>query len=384
MRFRTFLLEGGNAAVNGFNASPIPISGENFIPRGEFRDLVVDAIRDMNDKFEAEYNEPLYKDFNVVAQGKAFAGSTGAFIDPSISDEAYTAKKPLIGDIDLQVNKMYAEPLKEFLTKNTKKKFGRLKFMGFQDGGLQLMSVWGFPPKYKNIPKYFQVDLELVNFKGTGPTDISLFMRSSAWEDIQHNIKGVLHKFLLQSLTVTDERFFIINKRGLNKVEKGEPLTDKDFSKKIGNKTMVLGPEGIREKYIMVLDKKKKPIVFNNQKVFKELTTKESKMITDMRVVFELVTKKKANPGYIKAFGSFVGILSLLKRFKTPSKLVRGYILNFAHSMWDSKMKAGKTKAEDLEIKGAGWNEIKNSFPKEWASVEKEIVKMRKGFYERF
>ena len=382
MRFKAFivehvLVEGGNNTINGAEAQPIPISsekfGENSIPRGEFRDLVVDSIKDMDKQFKAETNNPLYKDFSVVEKGKVFAGSTSAFIDPSISDEAYTLKKPQIGDIDLQVNKMYAEPLKEFLTKRIGKKFGELTFKGFIDGGLQLITVFGFPAKYKKIPKYFQLDMELVEFKGTGPTDISLFMRSSHWDDIQKGIKGSLHKFWLQSLMITDERFLVINKRGLKKVANDEALDAKDFKKKQGNKVTVLGPEGAREKYFLVLDNKKKPVSFNGQRVFDELSTADSKMITDMKSIFEVVTKQKATPQGIKLLGSFIGIIKLLKQFKTPSKNIENYIFNFANSMWNSVLKAGKTKADDLKVKSAGWSELQKEFPKEHAKVVKKL-----------
>lgn len=384
MRFKTFLYEGGNNTINGAEAQPIPISGENSISRGEFRKLVIDAIRDMNSKFQKEYNEPLYKDFSVVEKGKVFAGSTAAFIDNSISDDAYSEKKPQIGDIDLQVNKMYSTALKEFLTKYTDKKFGELTFKGFKDAGLQLITVLGFPAKYKNIPKYFQMDLELVEFKGTAPTDISLFMRSSSWEDIQNNIKGSLHKFLIQAMTVTEERFLVISKVGLKKVAEGEKLEAKHFKKKEGNKVMTLGPEGMREKYKLVLDPKGNPISFNGKRVFKELTTAESKMITSMNSIFELVTKEKATRASVKDFGSFVGVIRLLKKYKLPSKRIKDIITNYSISMWGSKNKFGNTKEKDLLVKSAGWEVIKKSFPKEWAAAEKEIAPKRENFYKSF
>lgn len=385
MKFKTFLLEGGNNTINGAEAQPIPITGPNSISRSTFRSLLIDALRNLNDGFKRSFGNALYNNFSVVEKGKVFAGSTAAFVNPSVSDDAYSLKKPKIGDIDLQVNKEHATDLKEFLSKNVNKKFGELTFKGFKDGGLQLITIFQFPPKYKNIPKFFQLDMELVKFKGDTPTDISLFMRSSHWDDIQKNIKGTLHKFLLQSMMVTDERFHVINKKGLKKVANGESLDEKDVKKGLGNKIIVLGPEGVREKYKLIVDSNNKPVMLDGKRVFEELAVSDSKMITDMNKIFEIVTKKKATKENINSFGSFVGILDLLKKFKTPSKDIEFYISNFSKSMWKSGLRMSKNDKEDMSLKMAGWDELKKMFPKEHANVMKEIEdsNMIDNFYNK-
>jgi hypothetical protein len=161
-------------------------------------------------------------------------------------------------------------------------------------------------------PIKVQIDFEFVDYSEKDqPTDWAAFSHSSSWDDISQGIKGVFHKWLIQSLTKIASEDFILRKvhkrtgKITDKVERDSMLSFAVSSKEGG---------GLRTKYEPVLDEKGQPLVIDGLPVLKELPPGNYEK--DISKIFQAIFDKRIDRASLsKALSktwSFTGLLELI------------------------------------------------------------------------
>lgn len=306
------LLEGGNLEIDGKQADHLDLKVTN---RSFIVPVLDKLLHSINSMFQKKFKKPLWSD--AILDSKVFlSGSSLHFFNvKGISDEEFVAKKPKVGDIDTMVNRDQEAELSQFLTDLKGTKFGDVTFLGFQRGNEQFSSLWqiGSPPSIK-----VQIDFEFVAYDVNGPTDWARFSHSSSWEDLQLGIKGVFHKWLIQSLASLTYRNFLQRKlvgRGKARQEEDIPVSDNLLSFAVSSKE----GGGLRAKYLPVIDPAtNKPLVKDGLPVMAAAPAANYEQ--NLAQIFTKLFGKKINAKALDRTWSFNGLLDLMNTLLTSEQ----------------------------------------------------------------
>lgn len=321
--FKKQINEGGNLSLpGGHEAQHIDLKVHN---RSYIVPILDNLINSINNTYQQHYQTPLW-DPKLLKQRTFLSGSSLHFFNTDIPDEEFTAKKPKVGDIDTQVNKEYEGNLEQFLTANQGKVFGPAKLLGFQRGNEQFSSLWEFT----DPPIKVQIDLEFVKYDKKGPTAWSQFSHSSSWEDLQSGVKGVFHKFLIQSFTTLTNQDFLLRKmvgRGKARVEQDVPTTDNMVSFAVSSSE----GGGLRAKYAPVMDERGKPLVINGLPVMQALPPAGYEQ--DLGQIFATIFGSRVNSAQLKkvlpktwSFTGLLEVMNMLLDTEEKQKVVDGFV----------------------------------------------------------
>lgn len=307
------IFEGGNLTIDGKQADHLDLK---VTKRSFIVPVLNKLLHNINKLYQKQYNKPLW-DPKLLQSGAFLSGSSLHFFNvKGISDEEFVSKKPKVGDIDTMVNRDERNNLIEFLTQIQGKKIGDAKLLGIHTAGNeQYSALWqiGDPPLIT-----VQIDFEFVEFDETGPTDWSKFSHSSSWEDLQLRIKGVFHKWLIQSLASLTYREFLQRKmvgRGKARAEQDVPTADTLLSFAVASKE----GGGLRAKYLPVIDPNtKKPLVKDGLPVMTAAPTANYEQ--NLEKIFSRLFGKKISSKLIDRVWSFNGILNLMNELLTPEQ----------------------------------------------------------------
>ena len=303
---RKHLIEGGNLSIGSHEAQNLDLKVTN-------RNFMVPKLNELLNAINVEYNKSFKQSLwspKLLASGEFLSGSSLHFFNvKGIDDETFVAKKPSVGDIDTMVDKTKESNLQQFLTAYTDKQIGPATFLGFQRGNEQFSGLF----ELQDPPVKIQIDFEFVAFEKDTPTDWARFSHSSSWDDLQAGVKGVFHKWLIQSLTSLTKQNFTLRKmkgRGKLKQEVDEPMTDNMFSFAVSSKE----GGGLRAKYEPVLNDKSKPLVVNGLPVMREAPPAGYQQ--DIGQIFSTILGKRLNAKQAQLlkqkFWSFTGLLEVM------------------------------------------------------------------------
>jgi hypothetical protein len=116
--------------------------------------------------------------------------------------------------------------------------------------------------------------------------------------------------------------------------------------------------------------------------VYKELPTKDSKYITDLKEIFKVLLDHEPTEQELKDFGSFIGTLKLIKK-NLSSKEIDNVILGFSTLLWGEGAQGlvrGDPK-EDFETKKAAYDLMLKELGK---PNPPEIEKMIEKYYKSY
>lgn len=309
------LIEGGNLTLpGGDSAEQIDLKVTN---RSVIVPILNQLLNGINQGFQSQFKKPLWNP-SLLKSGKFLSGSSLHFFNvKGISDDEFVSKKPKVGDIDTQINKENEAELEEFLKANQGNTVGSAKLLGFQRGNEQFSSLW----QLTDVPIKIQIDLEFVKFDKDEPTAWSQFSHSSAWEDIQAGVKGVFHKFLIQSLSVLSKKEFLLRKmvgRGKARAEQDVPTEDNMLSFAVSSKE----GGGLRAKYEPVLDDQGLPLIKDGMQVMRPLPAEGYEQ--DIDKIFLTMFGDRIGPKQAKElskkFWSFVGLSDVINQLLTPEE----------------------------------------------------------------
>ena len=333
---------GGNAIFNGKFATPIVI--ENHSDRQKIQCDVYDLLREVDDHVKAITDDYLW-------MGKYYyeyaAGSTFHLLDEKRSTADLLKYKDTFGDIDIQFDKNRLGDLIMTLVHMGKSFSNKWKLQGFENKFDTVVTLWTDRTTLQNI----QVDFECVDHSGYYPTEWARFSRSSAWEDLEHHIKGFAHKLVFRAITACDL------------FETNIQLKTKTVRRKIT--PVVFSPKGARVKYRYL-----------GPDLYEEIPMDESYLIKDVEGLFRLFfvdSHEPVTPEEYQLMWSFVGVVELIKRHADPSEY-QTIQDGFTHLLWGQgaqklyrdnptldqlyKMKAAMWMAQELKTIPYDMNKI--------------------------
>ena len=335
--FRNFLaedsiliVEGGNASVVNRETGEETARAEKInvkeIGRDKFRKDLIKVFEAINKNYEEEYGEPIWHDFSVITSGEAFNGSSAHLFNPKISSADYVKHKGMTGDIDVTVPKEKLKNIFQLFAKHENQDItNEYHYLGqnkVEFYGHQVNSVFRLKKPKTNV----QIDFEGVDYnENHKPTEFSRFGHNSDWKDVEQGLKGLAHKYLIINLA-----------RSLSVMKDVVVLTPTSPSEppdkvKVSSAASQLAPtniafsvdRGVREKYAPAVDSKGNQVFVDGKPAFRLLATKDSKYHRNIDVIYTMIFKKKPKPDDMKKFQSFVGIIDLLKKYKTDEELIR-------------------------------------------------------------
>lgn len=351
--FSEFLNEGGNVKIGDVEATRINLKE---VDRKDIVRMLDRSLAVINAHYKRFAGEPLWVK-ELFKSKKFLSGSSLHFFDHKIPDKVFVEKKPTVGDIDTQVDKAMAEPVKKWLDSLGNSKLGYLTFVGYKSSAGQYITLWTVDKYGLNI----QIDLELVDFENHMPTAWSSFSHSSSWADVQSSVKGVFHKYILRALTSKGMREITLLK-GKKETPTRIVTGDHSFSVALG----------LRQKLAPT----------SQPGVYKELATKDSKYNTNLFEIFQTLFGSEPKSGEIEKFESFVGCLELIKKYFTSSE-IDNVILGFSLLLWD-KGAQGLVRGnptEDFETKSVAYDMMLKALGR---TKPKEVDKLIKSYYEAY
>ena len=354
------ICEGGNLVIGDVEANKIDTS-----QRAQVVPILDNALTAINNAYAAAHENKGIWSPKLLASKKFLAGSSFHFFNRTgISDEIFTQVKRTVGDIDTMIDANKRDSIISWLSSLPQGAVvGPARFVGYDDKDpVQILTMWQFPDiviqnnEGKQFPINIQVDLEMKEFEKDEPTTWSQFSTSSSWEDLNVGIKGVFHKFLIQSMTGLTAKEFMLRKlvgRGKARAPQDVPTTDNMYSFAIKSKE----GGGLRPKYDPVIDP-----TTNKQEVVDGLPVYEPRATTgyekDLNKIFQTIFGDRINPKKLASsqdkFWSFVGILELIKQHLTPEEQEQ-IVSNFLDKIFGPGAQGlyANDKEKDLQEKSA-------------------------------
>lgn len=299
------LTEGGNVEVNGHAAEKINISALDDDEYEQYKADLIKMLEEFNAAVEKETGARLYKNDATLKAGKYFSGSSEQFF--KYGKEDFVKYKKSLGDIDTQLDKASAGPLKSALKGFEGKKFNGFTYVGTKFGA-DFNNLFVQPAKYKKVADCIQVDFEFVAMGDDGEVSkFDRFNKNSSYTDLKSGIKG---KFKVEFISAMfDAKFkrpgvvFQNKKNELSKAYKKDYVNDWTF----GNK-------GVRQKFSKVLDDEGNQVTHEGIPAFRIKDMVEEDNITDLSKIYEMLFDSKATPKGIEKFDSYLGCLELCNK----------------------------------------------------------------------
>jgi hypothetical protein len=355
---KNYISEGGNVTITASSgeskeAERLDLTKKD---RAKYSKIIFDSLLEINKKAKFWTDE-------VIKNKKMFSGSAFHFFDSSILDTEFKSFKPTVGDIDLQVDEKDASKVETFLKNNIDKTFGELTLIGYKKSAAQFISLWEIAID-KKPDHNIQMDFELVEFENNEPSEWSQFSHSSDINDLKAGIKGYHHKMLFRSLSWKN-----VKEINTMKVMK----TKTKFDKLTTNLIAFSVDKGLRDKY--------KKVEVDGKTIYQEVEPKDSeytKNITEiLNKLFELESSNKFTSAELKQASSFVGTLTLIKKYTTKDEqknIFNGY-LNVMFGKGAQGLYKGTSGAElDQKEKMIGVNHFMKELKISLTDENKEMI----------
>jgi len=261
-----YLAEGGNLSIdNKYFADDINLSYLSNDKAVTFIEDLENLFRDINKIYTTEFGNPLWEQLETLLRtNKIYSGSSKIFVEfvKEGKYDLFAQYKTLLGDFDIQFNEDFSSNFEELFKLNSSKLCNSNaptpigKFIFYGEGGtgaIQKNCLFGYKfgvnmDTGEESPEkitYVQVDFEPVSFDRGIPTKFSQFSHSASFDDIQEGIKGVFHKFLLQ--TILDVSNEILVDIGLYKLKSQKKTTRRGTKKTLYSFSV---DRGFRQRYV--------------------------------------------------------------------------------------------------------------------------------------
>lgn len=325
-------------------ASKIPVKE---IGLSVFRTRVQELFFELNRRFNDINRIPLWESVEIIKSGYVFNGSTSFLMDPKYNDEILDFKS-YCGDIDITVPRELKEELWKYLQDIEETEIiPGVVFMGsnkptIQSIGEQINAV--FTLTFEGKSYNCQVDFEFLEYENDKPTDWAKFSHSSNIVDTQENIKAVHHKFLIRALvgssSYRDDIIICTQKSSPEKIQISKSkihAKPRMFKFSVG--------KGLRIAYEQMLDNLGNPIIIDNKILFRDIDSKKSEYITDIREICEhTFLQESVSDKDLVNFESFIGCLSLMRKY-LPREVIQETHDRYIDLLWGNP----RGRAQELE-----------------------------------
>jgi hypothetical protein len=370
--------------------------------RNRFIADIKEMLSALNDGFSSMFGKLLWPELeSYFSDLLIFGGSTEHIVDPSISDEDFSFYKETFSDLDIYIPQAgeRGSSLIKFLDQNKGSMLGsKFKIIGTKiqpnenvanDRGtntiFQYVDGKGNPYiQFDFMPQPIPVQGEDEKTSKALKSWVKL-SHSSNWRDVQQSVKGVFHKYLLQSLVSIRSRV------------SGHIATPASTKEKL---RLVKEPGPDLHMQSLAVDKglgttrlTKQDYEHEGQPVYKVTQPSEKKYVTDAEKIFEAAFGFSAEPEDLEKMRSFLGLLDIMRENLLPDPEGRKFcgkvLKSFLYKLIGDHGQEISTysEAKDIKPKAAavaairsfGFDDVLNEvLPPE------EIEAMLEKYYKRF
>jgi hypothetical protein len=417
------------------------------ITRQQLRNDVIEMLTKLDEEFELDHGHPIWdrtQRNDILGSGFAFNGSSSHLFAPpeTLSDEEFVKYKPSVGDIDLTVPADKMDELYQTLNRREDAQLTpKIAYIGHNKktpGSHQINALFAYTwdpdaPEGEG-DTFFQIDFEGSEYEGGRPTEWAKFSYSSSWRDVLAGVKGLAHKVLLFSIaavkspppigareatpTASAESPTIKTTRNPSFVE---PSPDEIERMVVARQEEIMvdqkrkNPESARkaaEREITSQIKKSsrmpaplRPVrtldlvtglgdryqrldwTHNGDEVYKYLKRSErTNSIRDVKAIFDnlIGNNPPPTPEDLEKFGSFLGVIELMKERFAPQEIVKVYEEMVDRFFGDRGQQLSATDpSEDMGVKDKVLETFRQLLPEaESSTIDLEGIKSR--FYSRY
>lgn len=329
---------------------PLNVFGKSFIKKE-----VLELLKVIDTEFKKKYKTPIWKDFSIVTKGYVFNGSTSSLMDDNIGDDEFTELKPMLGDIDVVIDKNIKDNLFNLLAELEGKQLTKtMKYIGNihkESSSVGNTIITGVEIQKDGTTAILQIDWELGHYENDEPTEYARFGHSSSWDDIKASkftpgLKGGMsHKLLLRALfggaSLKKDAVIVTDKSTPEKpkvrLKGGKPLELRmlKFSVDLG----------VRNAYLPFNDKDGNQIIIDGKKAFIEDSSSSSSYETNVETICRMIFPIKSS-NEVKNFWSFIGVVDLMKKY-LDSSTIEMTMKRFIDNFFDAR--PGKNIAQPVE-----------------------------------
>jgi hypothetical protein len=417
------------------------------ITRQQLRTDVIEMLVKLDEEFERDHGEPIWdraQRDDILGSGFAFNGSSSHLFAPpeTLSDEEFIKYKPSVGDIDLTVPADKMDKLFQTLNRREDAQLTpNIAYVGHNKkspGSHQINALFAYTwdpdaPEGEG-DTFFQIDFEGSEYEGGRPTEWAKFSYSSAWRDVLAGVKGLAHKVLLFSIaavkspppvnareatptasaesptvkTTRDPSFVepspdeiermvkarqeeIMGTQKRKNPESARKAAEREIASQVRKSSMMLAPlrpvrtldlvTGLGDRY-QRLDWN-----YNGDEVYKYLKrTERTNSIRDVRAIFEnlMGSTPPPTPEDLQKFGSFLGVIELMKERLTPQEIVKVYEEMIDRFFGERGQQLSATDpSEDMGVKDKVLETFRQLLP-EVESSTVDLEGMKKSFYAKY
>lgn len=364
--FYTNIFEGGNLRIGTNKANKIDLLSAEY----DVEELKI-RIKNMLSIFVSSLSNTEFWNhyIKLIDSNEIFSGSSKHFFEKSVDE--FSKVKKTVGDIDIQFPFQYEEELDTLIKSSTGKQFGDMILLG--QGGkspIQINTLFTDNITGLNI----QIDFEPVNFKEKFPTEFARFSRSSAWSDLNENIKGVFHKYLLRALV------------GSTKINNIYVVTSYDskknkwrVSKKDYEGTNLQGfsvDKGVRVKYERARNSEGEEYFVDSlgqewleqepgtKPAYVETDTKTYDYIKDVNSIAVICFGKELDATEMEMFSSFLGCLKLIEKYVRNKEEIYSAFFELIFGRNAQEIEQGEfvdgINKNDFDVKFAAYSKMRN------------------------
>ena len=351
LNFKTFIVEGGNLSTPDPDNPGKTVSAEPMMlgtkhDRSQRQGDIHDFLHSLNNAHMAEHGHHLFgPKGEAINDRSAFAGSSKAFMDPSISDEEHNTHKKKVGDVDIMVPEQHSETLAGLL--KPRQRYGNYTIVGTKKAGSQTLAL----ARHKD-GQVQQFDMEPSQYEGNKPSEWNQFSHGSSWDDVKEKVKGAVHKLALAATTSAN------GKVGITRTNKGDVegfMPSHRFSV----------DKGMREGYTKIGEE-------DGKDIHRELKPNESQYTTDVPTIYKQMFNRTPSKQDIHEFGSYMGLMKHMKQYLSPeqrSRVMDKFVGNLHRQM------IGSGEEEDRAVKNSALDHLRRNFPEHFTPDKENEIK---------
>ena len=373
LRFKKFLSEGGNLPFEVAHptepnktiqrVSDNVDSTKRDEQQGHFRDF----FRAVHDDFSKKHGHGLFGNSGEALKNNTFAsGSAEGYMDPNISHERFAKAKPTMGDFDVQIPSEHKQKLEDHLQPG--QQYGNFKVVHVKKGGTQTHAI----VQHLGTGQHHQVDFEPVEYDPDTqqPTPYERFAHNSHINDLEQGLKGVHHKYLLQSLTSAGQQSGLISKMTGRGKARAETREEGNY-----NPHTFSVDKGLRQKWEKVGEE-------NGKSIVREKSPTESEYTKDLPTIYKTLFNRDASEQDVADIHHTGGVVDHIKKH-IPQEHHAKIFDTFVDKLWHpSAQETSVDRETDRKVKQGAYDFMARHFPGEALARKEKTDQQVTGYYD--
>jgi hypothetical protein len=368
LRFKKFLAEGGNLPFphdpndpsKGNRVSDSIDSSRRAEQQGHFKEF----FNSLDTGFKQKHGHNLFG--NALTNNRFASGSAEGYMDPNISHERFAKAKPTMGDFDVQIPQEHREKLNQYLQPG--QVHGQFKVAHVRNSGSQTHAV----VQHLGTGQHHQIDFEPVEYdpKTQEPTPYERFAHNSHINDLEQGLKGVHHKYLLQSITAAGQKPGLISKMTGRGKARAETREEGNY-----NPNTFSVDKGLRQKWEKVGEE-------NGKDVVREKSPSESEYTKDLPTIYKTLFNRDASEQDIADIHHTGGLVDHIKKH-IPQEHHGKVFDAFVNKLWHpTAQETSVDRDTDKKVKQNAYDFMARHFPGEALARQQKTDQQKAEYYD--